>query len=74
MNQKAGEIAQILEEKTGQETLIFTQPTEQEPQYEDGRSSQDGAQQEGRKERQQDRQQEEQQAASFAQQLRLGLI
>ncbi len=74
LNQKAGEIAQILEEKTGQETLIFTQPTEQEPQYEDGRSSQDGAQQEGRKERQQDRQQEEQQAASFAQQLRLGLI
>lgn len=74
LNQKAGEIAQILEEKTGQETLIFTQPAEQEPQYEDGRSSQDGAQQEGRKERQQDRQQEEQQAASFAQQLRLGLI
>lgn len=70
LNQKAGEIAQILEEKTGQETLIFTQPAEQEPQYEDGRSSQDGAQQEGRKERQQ----EEQQAASFAQQLRLGLI
>lgn len=74
LNQKAGEIAQILEEKTGQETLIFTQPTEQEPQYEDGRSSQGGAQQEGREERQQDRQQEEQQAVSFAQQLRLGLI
>lgn len=74
LNQRAGEIAQILEEKTGQETVIFTQPTEQEPQYEDGRSSQGGAQQEDREERRGDGQQKEQQAASFAQQLRLGLI
>lgn len=75
LNQRAGEIAQILEEKTGQETVIFTQPTEQEPQYQDGRSSSQGnGGQEDRGEKHPDQRKEEQQAGSFAQQLRLGLI
>lgn len=74
LNQRAGELAQILEEKTGQETLIYTQPTEQEPQYEDGRSQGGSGQQEDRGEEHPDQRKEEQQAGSFAQQLRLGLI
>lgn len=72
LNQKASEIAAILEEKTGEETIIYThapEPKEQEPdqsQNNQGRQQQE----EGSKKDRQD----QQQAESFAQQLRLGLI
>lgn len=72
LNQKASEIAAILEEKTGQETIIYAhapEPKEQEP---DQNPNSGGRQQqeEGSKKDQQDQHQTE----SFAQQLRLGLI
>ncbi len=74
LNQKASEIAAILEEKTGQETVIYTQPAEPNQDQ----SENDGHQGQGGQERQEGRQQspekEKHQADSFAQQLRLGLI
>lgn len=74
LNQKASEIAAILEEKTGQQTIIYTQkPETNQENYDrnpDGRSNQ-----EDREEKQNHQQKEEhQQFDSFAQQLRLGLI
>lgn len=74
LNQKASEIAAILEEKTGQQTIIYTQkPETDQENYDrnpDGRNSQ-----EDREEKQNHQQKEEhQQFDSFAQQLRLGLI
>lgn len=74
LNQKASEIAAILEEKTGQQTIIYTQkPETNQENYDrnpDGKSSQ-----EDREEKQNHQQKEEhQQFDSFAQQLRLGLI
>ncbi len=71
LNQKASEIAAILEEKTGQETLIYIQqPETSQENYDrepDGRRNE-----EGQKDKKQN--QEGQQADSFAQQLRLGLV
>lgn len=73
LNQRASEIAAILEEKTGQETVIYTRPPEQnQEQPQDGRQGQGG--QENREDRQRNREKDRQQADSFAQQLRLGLI
>ncbi len=71
LNQKASEIAAILEEKTGQETFIYIQqPETSQENYDrepDGRRNE-----EGQKDKKQN--QEGQQADSFAQQLRLGLV
>lgn len=68
LNQNAAEIARILEEKTGQQTVIYTPEAEQ----------QTGEEQENPERRQQGREQEQseqkQQSDSFAQQLRLGLV
>ena len=73
LNQRASEIAAILEEKTGQETVIYTRPPEQnQEQPQDGRQGQGG--QESRDDRQRNREKDRQQADSFAQQLRLGLV
>lgn len=74
LNQKASEIAAILEEKTGQETVIYTQPAEpnQDQSENDGHQGQGG--QERQESRQQSPEKEKHQADSFAQQLRLGLI
>lgn len=71
LNQRASEIAAILEEKTGQETVIYTQQPEPNQQGYDREP--DGKGQEERQEKKQD-QDERQQADSFAQQLRLGLV
>ncbi len=70
LNQKASELASILEDRTGQETVVYTQPPEQEPPFDErqGDGRRDGQQQE-RQERKGQEQQE-----SFAQQLRLGLV
>lgn len=69
LSRKAGEIAQILQEKTGQETVIYTPETQQYSEPEHNRQEQRG----GHQQEQQERPKREQ-ADSFAQQLRLGLI
>lgn len=72
LNQKAAEIASILEEKTGQETLIYTQ---QPQQNQEGYDREPDGRQQGEEGREQHpKKEEKQQADSFAQQLRLGLI
>ncbi len=70
LNQKAGELAGILEEKTGQATIVYTQGAHQE-------QGQYPADQEGRGagyDRHQEREQKRQESDNFAQQLRLGLV
>lgn len=76
LNQKASEIAAILEEKTGQETVIYTQPAEpnRDQSENDGRQGGQEGGSENREEGRQSREKEKHQADSFAQQLRLGLI
>lgn len=71
LSEKATEIASILKERTGEETVIYThQPQQQEAdQYED---RQGGSR--GQNEQKQRREEERQQTESFAQQLRLGLV
>lgn len=69
LSRNAGEIAGILESRTGQETVIYTAPPE--PQYSE-------SEREGRGERrdqdQQEHSKQKNQSDSFAQQLRLGLV
>ncbi|MEY8337040.1 flagellar hook-length control protein FliK [Lachnospiraceae bacterium 62-35] len=73
LNQKASEIAAILEEKTGQETLIYTHQAEQERdgfnENPNGHSGQEDRE-DGQREKKNDRDHSE----SFIQQLRLGLV
>lgn len=74
LNQRAAEIASILEEKTGQETVIYTQPSQQQEnqdteQHQGGRGNQ-----QDREEQHQNHKESQHQTESFAQQLRLGLI
>lgn len=68
LSQSAGDIAQILEQKTGQQTVVYTPENQQDM---DGRQ---GGQESGR--HRQDREEEKRQSQpdSFAQQLRLGLV
>ncbi len=75
LSQRAAEIADILKEKTGQETLIYTQqPEEGSRQYDEGRGSQSQGGQESREEGQRHPARETGNLESFAQQLRLGLV
>ncbi len=74
LNQKAAEIANILEEKTGQETIIYTQEAQRESQEENPEENQGGRQQQGQEEKRQAREDSHSDAQSFAQQLRLGLV
>ena len=69
LSQRAGEIARILEEKTGQETVVYT-PEQKQP-YDDGQGGQEREQQ-----RQESREQQNKknQSESFTQMLRLGLV
>jgi len=69
LSQRAGEIAQILEEKTGQETIVYT-PSQQENPMD--KNPQEESR--GREEQQQRHEKRQEQPDSFAQQLRLGLI
>lgn len=73
LSERASEIAAILEEKTGQETIIYTQPTEtgRDPYEEEQNQNRGGEQEE---QQQQNRGEEQHQTESFAQQLRLGLV
>lgn len=68
LSQSADEIAQILKERTGQETEIYTPQTEQQQDWTEGRN------QENRREPQEQEKKQQDQTQSFAQQLRLGLI
>lgn len=71
LSQKAAEIASILKERTGEETVIYTEQPQQEPGEEAQEQGGRGGQQQ---ERQQRRQEEQPQTDSFMQQLRLGLV
>lgn len=74
LNEKASEIASIIEEKTGQETLIYTQETQQNQDNYDREAGGRGNQDQERREQKDQGQDEKHQADSFAQQLRLGLV
>lgn len=68
LSQSADEIAQILKQRTGQETVIYTPQTEQQQDWTEGRN------QENRREPQEQEKRQQDHTQSFAQQLRLGLI
>ncbi|MCI8513187.1 MAG: flagellar hook-length control protein FliK [Lachnospiraceae bacterium] len=70
LSARATELASILEERTGQETLIYTQPSESEQPFDEkqGEEQQKEQNPDGREHREPDGQD------SFAQQLRLGLV
>lgn len=75
LNQKAAEIASILEEKTGQETMIYTESPQQESQEEDSGHNHGGrGQRQGQEEKNTAGQEDRRDAETFAQQLRLGLV
>lgn len=69
LSQNAGQIAGILEDKTGRETVIYTYQSQQ--QFGDSR---EGASEGRREPREQKDDRRREQRDSFAQQLRLGLI
>lgn len=71
LNEKVSEIAAILKEHTGEETVIYTEQPQKEPGEEAQERQNRGGQQQ---ERQQHRQEEQPQTDSFMQQLRLGLV
>lgn len=71
LSQKASELGAILEEHTGQETVVYTQQPESEQAY-DERQREDQREDRGQDEREQRQDQASQEA--FAQQLRLGLV
>lgn len=70
LSARASELASILEERTGQETVVYTQPSEQEPPFDERQG--EGRQQEREPDDKERREKDGQD--SFAQQLRLGLI
>lgn len=72
LNTKAAEIASILEEKTGQETVILTQESQEQEQYQEGKHGSN--QQEEQEQGQQRKEESAHHSDSFAQQLRLGLV
>lgn len=74
LNQKASEIASILEEKTGQETLIYTQKPETNQENYDRNPDGKREREEQEERHQQQNKEEHQSFDSFAQQLRLGLV
>ena len=72
LSEKATEIASILEEKTGQETVILTQRPQEQEEYQENKQ---GSNAKGDQDRQeQGREEHHEHNDSFAQQLRLGLI
>ena len=73
LNQKASEIAAILEEKTVQVTVIFTQKPETNQENYD-RNPDGKREREEQEEKHQQNKEEHQSFDSFAQQLRLGLV
>lgn len=72
LSEKATEIASILEEKTGQETVILTQQPHEQEEYQENKHG--GNAQGDQEQREQGREEKHPQSDSFAQQLRLGLV
>ncbi len=70
LSQKAGEIARILEEKTGQETVVYT-PEQKSPYGDESQAGRERQRQEQENRGQQDK---KNQSESFTQMLRLGLV
>ncbi|MBE7726746.1 MAG: flagellar hook-length control protein FliK [Enterocloster citroniae] len=68
LSQSAGEIANILEEKTGQQTVVYTPEAYQQSDDYRGHQERDNQRQEDEREKRRS------QPDSFAQQLRLGLV
>lgn len=68
LSQSAGEIANILEEKTGQQTVVYTPEMYQESEDYRGHQGRNNQKQDDEREKRRD------QPDSFAQQLRLGLV
>lgn len=68
LSQSAGDIAQILEEKTGQQTVVYTPDPQQDL---DGRQER---QENGGQRHDRDEERKQNQPDTFAQQLRLGLV
>lgn len=71
LHEKATEIAAILKERTGEETVIYTEETQREPGEEAQEQGNRGGQP---KERRQHKEEDRSQTESFMQQLRLGLV
>lgn len=70
LNQKASEMASILEERTGQETIVYTEPPEPRQPYEERQ----GGREQKEREPEDKEEKKKSEGDSFAQQLRLGLI
>ena len=70
LSQKAGEIVQILEERTGQQTVVYTPEPQPEPDGRQGGQERSEERQNHNPQKQQNRHQPD----SFVQQLRLGLV
>lgn len=70
LNARAGELASIIEERTGQDTVVYTEQPEQEPPFDErqGERQHRDREQESREHRERTDQD------SFLQQLRLGVI
>lgn len=72
LSEKAAEIASILEEKTGQETVILTQKPQEQEEYQENKHG--GNAREDQEQREQGKDERHSRSDSFAQQLRLGLV
>lgn len=72
LSEKAAEIASILEEKTGQETVILTQKPQEQEEYQENKHG--GNAREDQEQREQGKDEHHSRSDSFAQQLRLGLV
>lgn len=73
LSEKASEIASILKEHTGEETVIYTQEAQQQ-QEQDQYDGHQGGSRSDQKEQRQQKGEDRHEAESFAQQLRLGLV
>lgn len=72
LSEKATEIASILEEKTGQETVILTQRPQEQEEYQENKQGGNAREDQGQSERRGE--EHHANSDSFAQQLRLGLV
>ena len=72
LSEKAAEIASILEEKTGQETVILTQQPQEQEEYQENKHG--GNAQKDQEQGEQGKDEQHSRSDSFAQQLRLGLV
>lgn len=73
LSTKAAEIASILEEKTGEETVILTQEPHEQEQYQENKNNSSQQQDQDQGQSQQGKEEQARHSDSFAQQLRLGL-